>query len=210
MSINSSERMGHVIAASDAGRVAEKSRQGLILGALGVVYGDIGTSPLYTVKQCFDSIGTVTPAVVYGVLSLITWSLSNGVTLKYVIVIMRTDNRGEGGILALTALALRTTSRTGRRHRWILGAGLIGAALFYGDGVITPAISVLSAVEGLKVATPVFEPYILPITVILLLALFLVQRRGTGMVGGFFGPITAGWFIAIRALRGTESVQQPE
>src|SRR5258707_9144791 len=210
MSINSSERMGHVIAASDAGRVAEKSRQGLILGALGVVYGDIGTSPLYTVKQCFESIGTMTPAVVYGVLSLIAWSLFIVVTLKYVIVIMRTDNRGEGGILALTALALRTTSRTGRRHRWILTAGLVGAALFYGDGVITPAISVLSAVEGLKVATPVFEPYVLPITMVLLLGLFLVQRRGTGLVGGFFGPITAVWFIVIRALRAIQIVKQPE
>src|SRR5260370_1002444 len=209
MSINSSERMDQVITASDTEQVAGKSRQGLVLGALGVVYGDIGTSPLYTVKQCFDSIGTMTPAVVYGVLSLIAWSLFIVVTLKYVIVIMRTDNRGEGGILALTALALRTTSRTGRRHRWILGAGLIGAALFYGDGVITPAISVLSAVEGLKVATPVFEPYILPITLILLLALFLVQRRGTGMVGGFFGPIMALWFAVIGLLGAIEIVKQP-
>src|SRR5260221_26045 len=209
MSINSSERMAHVIAASDAGQIAEKSRQGLILGALGVVYGDIGTSPLYTVKQCFDNIGTMTPFVVYGVLSLIAWALFIVVTVKYVIVIMRTDNRGEGGILALTALALRTTSRTGRRHRWILCAGLVGAALFYGDGVITPAISVLSAVEGLKVATPVFEPYILPITVILLLTLFLVQRRGTALVGGFFGPIMVLWFIVIGLLGAIEIVKQP-
>src|SRR6202035_1784179 len=185
--------MAHVTANVTAGEAAaEKSRQGLILGALGVVYGDIGTSPLYTIKQCFDSIGgTINPTTVYGVLSLIAWALLLVVTLKYVIVIMRADNRGEGGILALTALALRSTSRTGRRHRWILAAGLVGAALFYGDGVITPAISVLSAVEGLKVATPVFEPYILPITMVLLLGLFLVQRRGTGMVGGFFRPITA-------------------
>src|SRR5260221_6537397 len=209
MSINSSERMGHVIAASDAGRVAEKSRQGLILGALGVVYGDIGTSPLYTVKQCFDNIGTMTPSVVYGVLSLIAWALFIVVTVKYVIVIMRTDNRGEGGILALTALAARPTGRAGRRPRWILCAGLVGAALFYGDGVITPAISVLSAVEGLKVATPVFEPYILPITVILLLALFLVQRRGTALVGGFFGPIMVVWFIVIGLLGAIEIVKQP-
>src|SRR4030088_2585160 len=178
-----------------------KSHQGLILGALGVVYGDIGTSPLYTVKQCFHSLGgTITPAMVYGVLSLITWALVIVVAVKYVIVIMRADNRGQGGVLALTALALRSTSRTGRRHRLILTAGLIGAALVYGDGVITPAISVLSAVEGLKVATPVFEPYVLPITVILLLALFLVQRRGTALVGGFFGPITAVWFIVIGLL----------
>src|SRR5260221_9661378 len=121
MSINSSERMGHVIAASDAGRVAEKSRQGLILGALGVVYGDIGTSPLYTVKQCFHSIGgTITPEMVYGVLSLITWALVIVVAVKYVIVIMRADNRGQGGVLALTALALRSTSPNRRRPRLIL------------------------------------------------------------------------------------------
>src|SRR5882672_1870650 len=203
--------MVHVTASAPAGEaVAEKSRQGLILGALGVVYGDIGTSPLYTVKQCFDSIGgTINPTTVYGVLSLIAWALLIVVTLKYVIVIMRADNRGEGGILALTALALRSTSRTGRRHRWILAAGLVGAALFYGDGVITPAISVLSAVEGLKVATPVFEPYVLPITMVLLLGLFLVQRRGTGLVGGFFGPITAVWFIVIGLLGAIEIVKQP-
>src|SRR6266852_9772082 len=113
---------------------------------------------------------------------------------------MQADNRGEGGLLALTALVLRTTRRGQRRYLWIMAAGLVGAALFYGDGVITPAISVLSAVEGLKVATPVFEPYILPITVILLLALFLVQRRGTGIVGGFFGPIMALWFAVIGLL----------
>src|SRR5882757_6669372 len=187
-----------------------KTRQGLILGALGVVYGDIGTSPLYTVKQCIASIGGITPDIVYGVLSLISWALVIVVTLKYVIVIMHADNRGEGGTLALTALALRSTSRTGRRHRWILAAGLVGAALFYGDGVITPAISVLSAVEGLKVATPVFEPYVLPITMVLLLGLFLVQRRGTGLVGGFFGPITAVWFIVIGAFGAIEIVKQPE
>jgi KUP system potassium uptake protein len=186
-----------------------KTRQGLILGALGVVYGDIGTSPLYTVKQCFDSIGAITPEIVYGVLSLISWALLIVVTLKYVIVIMRTDNRGEGGILALTALALRSTGRTGRRHRWVLAAGLVGAALFYGDGVITPAISVLSAVEGLKVATPVFEPYVLPITVILLLGLFVVQQRGTALVGGFFGPIMAIWFIVIGLFGAIEIVKQP-
>ncbi len=187
-----------------------KSHQGLILGALGVVYGDIGTSPLYTVKQCFHSIGgTITPEMVYGVLSLITWALVIVVAVKYVIVIMRADNRGQGGVLALTALALRSTSRTGLRHRLILTAGLIGAALFYGDGVITPAISVLSAVEGLKVATHVFDPYVLPITVVLLLALFLVQRRGTAMVGGFFGPIMALWFAVIGLLGAIEIVKQP-
>src|SRR5471030_1071995 len=188
-----------------------KTSQSLLIGALGVVYGDIGTSPLYTMKQCFNSLGgVISTATVYGVLSLVAWALLIVVTLKYVIVIMRADNRGEGGILALTALALRSTSRTGLRHRLILTAGLVGAALFYGDGVITPAISVLSAVEGLKVATPVFEPYILPITMVLLLGLFLVQRRGTGMVGGFFGPVTAVWFIVIGALGAIEIVKQPD
>src|SRR5271168_3103648 len=121
-------------ATEDRAEVHGKAHQGLVVGALGVVYGDIGTSPLYTVKQCFDSIGGITPATVYGILSLITWTLVVVTTLKYVVVIMRADNRGEGGILALTALALRSASRTGRRHRMILAAGLVGAALFYGDG----------------------------------------------------------------------------
>src|SRR5215471_2559588 len=165
-----------VQAAAHAGpQSLRRARHNLVLGALGVVYGDIGTSPLYTVKQCFDAEGGITPENVLGVLSLIAWSLMMVVTIKYVIVILRADNRGEGGILALTALALRSTSRTGRRHRWILAAGLVGASLFYGDGVITPAISVLSAVEGLKVATPVFEHYILPITIGLLVGLFAMQ-----------------------------------
>jgi KUP system potassium uptake protein len=203
--------MVQVTADGTAGKAISKPRQGLILGALGVVYGDIGTSPLYTIKQCIDSMGgMINPTTIYGVLSLIAWALLIVVTLKYVIVIMRADNRGEGGILALTALALRSASRTGRRHRWILAAGLVGAALFYGDGVITPAISVLSAVEGLKVATPVFEPYVLPITMVLLLGLFLVQSRGTALVGGFFGPITAVWFIAIGTLGALEIIKQPE
>src|SRR5579862_4944710 len=142
-----------------------KARHHLILGALGVVYGDIGTSPLYTVKQCFQALGGATPYSIYGVLSLITWALIVIVTLKYVTVIMRADNRGEGGILALTALALRVPRAGTRFHWWILAGGLLGAALFYGDGVITPAISVLSAVEGLKVATPFFDPFIIPLTI---------------------------------------------
>jgi len=187
----------------------KRARQGLIVGALGVVYGDIGTSPLYTVKQCFIAEGRVNVATVLGVLSLIAWSLMLVVTLKYVIVILRADNRGEGGILALTALALRTASRRGRRHRLILAAGLVGAALFYGDGVITPAISVLSAIEGLKVATPLFDPYVIPITLLVLVLLFTVQRHGTGSVGGFFGPVTAVWFLAIGVLGAVEIVHQP-
>lgn len=189
-------------------RIGEKMRHGLIVGALGVVYGDIGTSPLYTVRQCFVDVGSVNETSVFGVLSLIFWALFVVVTLKYVIVIMRADNRGEGGILALTALALRTTSRGSRGYGLILAAGLVGASLFYGDGVITPAISVLSAVEGLKVATPLFEPYVLPITVILLVGLFLLQSRGTARVGEFFGPVMALWFVVIAVLGLTEIVQQ--
>jgi KUP system potassium uptake protein len=185
------------------------ARQQLLLGALGVVYGDIGTSPLYAVKQCFNELGGLTPMAVYGVLSLITWALTIIVTLKYVTVILRADNRGEGGILALTALALRASEGKSRLRWWILAAGLLGASLFYGDGVITPAISVLSAVEGLKVATPFFDPYVIPITVALLLVLFLVQRRGTALVGGFFGPVTVIWFLTIGLLGLLEIVQQP-
>jgi KUP system potassium uptake protein len=193
---------------SDAGRA--KARQNLLIGALGVVYGDIGTSPLYTVKQCFQAMGGVTPSAIYGVLSLITWALIVVVTLKYITVIMRADNRGEGGILALTALALRVPRAGTKLHWWILAAGLLGAALFYGDGVITPAISVLSAVEGLNVATPFFEPFVIPITLGILLGLFLLQRRGTGRVGGFFGPIMAIWFLTIGLLGLIEIVKEPE
>ncbi len=193
---------------SDAGRV--KARRNLLIGALGVVYGDIGTSPLYTVKQCFQALGGVTPSSIYGVLSLITWSLIIVVTLKYITVIMRADNRGEGGVLALTALALRVPRAGTKLHWWILAAGLLGAALFYGDGVITPAISVLSAVEGLKIATPFFDPFVIPLTLAILIGLFLLQRRGTGRVGGFFGPVMALWFFTIGLLGTIEIVKEPE
>jgi KUP system potassium uptake protein len=202
--------MAQTAAADHRTDARAKSRQHLMLGALGVVYGDIGTSPLYTVKQCFEALGGVTPAAVYGVLSLITWALFAVVTLKYVCVIMRVDNRGEGGILALTALALRVPRAGTRFHWWILAGGLLGAALFYGDGVITPAISVLSAVEGLKVATPFFDPYVIPLTILLLLGLFLMQRRGTALVGGFFGPVMALWFATIGLLGLIEIARQPD
>jgi KUP system potassium uptake protein len=176
------------------------------IAALGVVYGDIGTSPLYTVKQCFEN-ASVNEARVFGVLSLIAWSLTLVVTVKYVLVLLRADNRGEGGILALMVLALRAA--TAGHGRWIMWAGLIGAALFYGDGVITPAISVLSAVEGLKVATPALEPYVVPLTVLLLVVLFMVQRRGTGLVGGYFGPVMILWFGVIGILGGLEIARRP-
>ena len=186
-----------------------RAKQQLLLGALGVVYGDIGTSPLYTIRQCFSELGGLSPFAVYGVLSLITWALTIVVTLKYVTVILRADNRGEGGILALTAQALRASDGTGRMRWWILAAGLLGASLFYGDGVITPAISVLSAVEGLKVATPLFDPYVLPITIALLVMLFMVQWHGTGLVGGCFGPVMTVWFLTIGVLGAIQVVQQP-
>src|SRR5713226_10019755 len=146
---------------------------------------------------------------VLGALSLIVWALALVVTVKYVLVIMRADNHGEGGLLALTALVLRTTSQGRKRYTWIMAAGLVGAALFYGDGVITPAISVLSAVEGLKVATPVFEPYVIPISLALLVGLFLVQRRGTAAVGGLFSPVMLVWFAVLSLLGIWGIIQQP-
>jgi KUP system potassium uptake protein len=181
--------------------------QNLTVAALGVVYGDIGTSPLYAVKQCFAGGAGVSESRVFGVLSMIAWALTLVVTLKYVIVLMRADNRGEGGILALTVLALRAAGAS--RARWILGAGLFGLALFFGDGVLTPSISVLSAVEGLKVAAPNLEPFVLPLTLAVLIALFVLQRHGTGRVGGYFGPIIIVWFSTIGLLGLVEIARNP-
>ncbi len=176
----------------------------LTLGALGVVYGDIGTSPLYALRECFHGPHGIAPTRenVLGVLSLIFWSLTLIISIKYLIFVMRADNDGEGGILALMALVSRQPqAQSKRRSRATLVAlGLFGAALLYGDGMITPAISVLGAVEGLAVATHVFEPYVVPITVVILLALFLIQSHGTGTVGVMFGPIMVLWFVAIGAL----------
>jgi KUP system potassium uptake protein len=179
----------------------------LTIAALGVVYGDIGTSPLYAVRQSLADFGDLSEPAILGVLSLIVWTLALIVTVKYVIVIMRADNRGEGGLLALTALVLRTARRGQRRYIWIMAAGLVGAALFYGDGVITPAISVLSAVEGLNVATPLFEPYVIPISLVLLIGLFLMQSRGTASVGRLFGPVMLVWFVVL-ALLGIRGIAQ--
>ncbi|HEV8032948.1 MAG TPA: potassium transporter Kup [Stellaceae bacterium] len=186
-----------------------KSGQSLTVAALGVVYGDIGTSPLYAVRQSLLAYDDTSEHAILGVLSLIFWSLVLVVTVKYVAVIMRADNRGEGGLLALTALVLRTTGRDRKRYLWIMAAGLVGAALFYGDGVITPAISVLSAVEGLKIATPLFEPYVIPISLVLLIGLFMVQHRGTAAVGGLFGPVMLVWFAVLAALGVWGILQQP-
>lgn len=184
----------------------------LALGAIGIVYGDIGTSPLYTMKEVFA--GTHPVALshdnVLGILSLIFWSLMFVVSLKYVVFIMRADNHGEGGIMALMALALRT-AQTSEKQKWLLMMlGLAGAALFYGDGVITPAISVLSAVEGLEVATPVFKPYIVPITLLVLFGLFYFQDKGTASVGKLFGPVMLLWFATLAVLGVVNIARTPE
>jgi KUP system potassium uptake protein len=160
----------------------------LALGALGVVYGDIGTSPLYALRECFHGLHAIapTPTNIFGVLSLIFWALIIVITIKYIIFIMRADNRGEGGILALTALATPIRRLAPSPRRWIVLLGVFGAALLYGDGIITPAISVLSAVEGLKIATPVLEPYVIPLTLAIIVGLFLIQSRGTARIGQLF------------------------
>jgi KUP system potassium uptake protein len=182
----------------------------LSLAALGVVYGDIGTSPLYAFRESFhESYALPVQAVnVLGVLSLIFWSLVLVISVKYLIFVLRADNRGEGGILALTALVTPMAARKGGR-RTLLLLGLFGAALLYGDGMITPAISVLSAVEGLRVATPVFTDYVIPITVGILVALFLFQKRGTEGVGKVFGPVTLVWFAMLAVLGVSQIVRQP-
>lgn len=184
----------------------------LSFGALGVVYGDIGTSPLYAMRECFHGPFAVHPTQdnVLGVLSLIFWSLILVISIKYLIFILRADNHGEGGILALTALATPLHNRTVRRSTLaLILMGIFGSALLYGDGMITPAISVLSAVEGLEVATPFFSPYIIPITIAILVGLFSIQSRGTGKVGAMFGPITFLWFLTLAALGISHIVHEP-
>ena len=184
----------------------------LALAALGVVYGDIGTSPLYAIKEVFGNAHhpvPITPENVLGILSLVFWSLIVVVSFKYVALILRADNKGEGGIMALMARVLADQGIPGRTRQAVILLGLFGAALFYGDGLITPAISVLSAVEGLEVATPVFAPYIVPITLGILVALFWIQRHGTARVGASFGPITCVWFIALAALGVMQIARNP-
>ncbi|MBX9748320.1 MAG: potassium transporter Kup [Roseococcus sp.] len=181
-----------------------------LLGVLGIVYGDIGTSPLYAMRAAllhFDE-GGIEKWEILGILSLIFWALMLTVTLKYVLIILRADNRGEGGIMALMALAQRS-AQTQRGRLIIAMIGITGAALFLGDGMITPAISVLSAVEGLKVINPVFEDVVLPVTLVVLIALFLVQYRGTGSIGAFFGPICALWFGTLGVLGLVEALHNP-
>src|SRR5215212_7923315 len=171
----------------------------LTLGSVGVVYGDIGTSPLYALKESLTAAaagGALTREMVLGDMSLMLWALIVVVTLKYVLLIMRVDNNGEGGTLTLMALLQRAM---GRNVFAVTLFGMAGAALFYGDAIITPAISVLSAVEGLKLATPAFEPFVIPLSLAILVGLFSVQSRGTAAVAAWFGPITAIWFLALAA-----------
>jgi KUP system potassium uptake protein len=184
----------------------------LALGALGIVYGDIGTSPLYAFRESFNKEHgiPVTPASVLGILSLIFWVLILVISLKYLMFVMRADNRGEGGILALTALVTPARRARRGRRRWVLILlGLFGTSLLYGDGMITPAISVLSAVEGLEIASPVFSSYVVPITILILVLLFYVQSKGTAGVGKIFGPITLLWFAILATLGAYWVVQEP-
>ena len=189
---------------------APHARKGLVLAALGIVFGDIGTSPLYALQTVFsidDGAVQPTPDDVYGVISLMFWSITLIVSVKYVGVVMRADNEGEGGVMALAALARRLYAGRGRSTTWLLLVGVVGVALFYGDSVITPAISVLSAVEGLEVAAPALSSVVLPIAVVILTLLFAAQRFGTGRVGRLFGPVTALWLAAL-ALGGLGQVVQ--
>ncbi len=174
----------------------------LSLTALGVVFGDIGTSPLYALKECFHSSHGLapTPESIFGILSLIFWALLLVISIKYLGFILRADNQGEGGIMALTALILPHETRDRGKRNLLVILGLFGAALLYGDGMITPAISVLSAIEGLKIATPAVSSYVIPLTVVVLVVLFLFQYRGTGKVGAVFGPLTLVWFVVLSVL----------
>ncbi len=179
----------------------KSSLAALTLGAIGIVYGDIGTSVLYALKVVFNS-GYVplTPDNVYGILSMVFWTITVIVSLKYVTLIMRADNNGEGGLIAMLALATNAVNDKPKLRRWLLAVGIFGTAIFYGDGVITPAISVLSAVEGLELLSPAFKPYIMPIALVVIFALFYVQKNGTTGIGRLFGPICAVWFVTIAVL----------
>ena len=183
----------------------------MTLGAIGVVYGDIGTSPLYALKEVFAH-GHVplTTDNIYGVLSLVFWTLTVIVSLKYVMLILRADNNGEGGLIAMLALATEAVKDRPLLRTRLLLVGIFGTAIFFGDGVITPAISVLSAVEGLEVAAPSLHRFVIPVTLVVLTALFLVQRFGTASVGRFFGPITALWFVVLAALGVSHIVEYPQ
>ncbi|HUU67241.1 MAG TPA: potassium transporter Kup [Methyloceanibacter sp.] len=200
----------HAANGNDAPALSRGAFWGLTFGSIGVVYGDIGTSPLYALRVAVLAAGgehgIVTQAAVFGVLSLIFWSLIVVVTLKYVLILLRADNNGEGGTLALTALAF---TAVGRRTPLMLALGILGASMFYGSTLITPALSVLSAIEGLNVATDAFAPYVLPLTVIVLVVLFSVQSHGTARVSTYFAPITTVWFLVLAIAGAAEIAETP-
>ncbi|HXJ03287.1 MAG TPA: potassium transporter Kup [Micropepsaceae bacterium] len=203
---------GHGVASKATGLAWRKRQAWLTLGALGVVYGDIGTSPLYAVRQSVLATGGQMPmrGAVLGAISLIFWSLIIIVTIKYIVFILRADNKGEGGVVALASLAHRSQGLSRRMKTTIGFAGVLGLALFFGDGMLTPAISVLSAVEGLKIEEPAFGPLVLPITLVILLGLFFIQNRGTGKLGRLFGPIVLVWFLVLGALGLRSVAMTPE
>jgi KUP system potassium uptake protein len=189
----------------------KSSLTALTLAAVGIVYGDIGTSPLYTLKTIFDpthGLALTTPNLL-GIVSLIFWGLTMIVSLKYVTLVLRADNRGEGGIMALMALALNSVTRHSRWHYVLMVIGVFGATMFYGDSVITPAISVLGAIEGLEVATPGLEKWVVPLTIVVLVGLYSVQRHGTAGIGRFFGPVMVVWFVALAVMGIINIVQAP-
>ena len=183
----------------------------LAIGAIGVVFGDIGTSPLYTIKEAFGHQYGLLPdqGNVLGVLSLVFWAMLLIVTVKYVMVVMRADNKGEGGILALTALAQRCFRKGTRRHWWVVALGMFGASMFYGDAIITPAMTVLSAVEGLQIVTPAFEKFVMPISIGIMVGLFAIQRHGTAAVGRYFGPTMVLWFVVLAVLGVVQIADNP-
>ncbi|HXV35932.1 MAG TPA: KUP/HAK/KT family potassium transporter, partial [Myxococcota bacterium] len=184
----------------------------LTVGALGVVYGDIGTSPLYAMRESFHPEHGVaaTPAAVLGVLSLVFWSLVTVISVKYLAFVLRADNHGQGGILALVALAVPRAHEARGRTKALALVGVFGAALLYGDGMLTPAISVLSAVEGLRIAAPALSALVVPTTIAILVALFWLQRRGTGRVGALFGPVMMLWFAVLAALGAVGIAREPQ
>ena len=186
--------------------------QGLMLAALGVVFGDIGTSPLYTLKECFGHSYGLEPTSgnILGILSLIIWAVIVVVSMKYVVFIMRADNKGEGGIMALMSLVVQKAKISPKAQSGLMILGLVGASLFYGDGIITPAISVMSAVEGLEVLKPELHHYIIPISLIVLIALFATQRHGTSKVGGLFGPVMVIWFVSLGVFGIMSMIKTPE
>ncbi len=199
------------VAVTGPGQHSQASTAALVLAAVGIVFGDIGTSPLYALKECFSAEHGIpfSPAAVLGILSMIFWALLLVVTFKYVVFVLRADNNGEGGVLSLMALALRSARSERRRYTVLLMLGALGACMLLGESVITPAISVLSAVEGLEVISPDLKRFVIPITLVILVALFAIQRYGTAAVGRFFGPVMVLWFLALAAFGLSSTLQNP-